>query len=297
MELHIDIDNTKRRSYATCPRKFYYEHIKHLRPNYGSTALRYGITWHAILEKYYETILQQGWKARPEAITQAVLAGKQAWELESSKFSFYSDYRTLENCLTAFMSYIDNYKDDIDFLKILAVETKFSIPMNEYINFTGKIDGLVELNGTAWIMEHKTTGMPIDKQMKTLQRDPQIIGYLFASREVHNIHIEGVLIPMLHTSATKSRTTGQYGKPKIEFRRSPQIFTEDDIQLWRQSFLWTAYDIHGSMKNQFWPMNLDSCYHFGACGYTALCEQGNIPLESINTSNYIEVPPWNVLET
>jgi hypothetical protein len=194
------------------------------------------------------------------------------------------------------MGYLDNYKDDIEFLKVIDVETKFEIPITPEIEFVGKIDGTVELNGALWLMEHKTTGMPIDKQLKTLLRDPQLIGYFFAGRELHSSHVEGVLIPMLHTSASKSKTTGLYGKPKIEYRRSPQIFTDDDIQLWRQSFIWTANQLRYSIENNFWPMQLDSCYHFGACGFTALCEQGNIPLDSINTSNYTTVEHWNVLK-
>lgn len=292
----MNVDNTKRRSYSTCPRKYYYEHIRNLRPSYGSTALRYGITWHSIIENYYLTIKEHGWSARPEAITNAILAGKKTWELETSKFNFYNDYRTLENCLSAFMGYLDNYKDDMDFLKVLDVETKFSIPLTSDVEFVGKIDGTVELNGAAWLMEHKTTGMPIDKQMKTLLRDPQLIGYFYAGRELRDSHIEGVLIPMLHTSASKSKTTGLYGKPRIEYRRSPQIFTEDDIQLWKQSFLWTAKQLIYSVENNFWPMQLDSCYHWGICGYTQLCEQGNLPLDAINTSNYVEVENWNVLK-
>ncbi len=294
----MHMDNTKRRSYSSCPRKFYYEHVQNLRPSYGSTALRYGLTWHTILEEYYSVVKEKGWSARAEAITAGILAGKKAWESESAKFNFYSDYRTLENCLSAFMSYIDNYKDDIDFMKILDVETKFEIPLSDDIQFVGKIDGTVELNGAVWLVEHKTTGMPIDKQLKTLLRDPQIIGYFFAGKTIlQHQHLEGILIPMLHTSASKSKTTGLYGKPRIEFRRSPQIFTEDDIELWKQSFLWTARQLQYSIQNNFWPMQLDSCYHFGSCGYTGLCEQGNIPLDSINTSNYITVPHWNVLET
>jgi hypothetical protein len=292
----LNIDNTKRRSYALCPRKFYYEHIKNLRPNYGSTALRYGLTWHSIIEEYYTVIKNQGWSAKTTAITSGILAGKKAWEAESAKFTFYSDYRTLENCLAAFVSYIDNYKDDENFMKIIDVETKFEIPLTPDLEFVGKIDGTVELNGTTWLMEQKTTGMPIDKQLKTLLRDPQIIGYFFAGQHFTNTHIEGVLIPMLHTSATKSKVTGQYGKPKIDFRRSPQIFTTDDILCWKESIIWTGQQIIESISKNHWPMQLDSCYHFGSCGYTALCEQGRVPLDEINTSNYITVPHWNVLD-
>ena len=60
--MQIELDNTKRRSYSLCPRKFYYEHVLNLRPRTSSTALRFGLTWHSILEAYYKEIKENGWK-------------------------------------------------------------------------------------------------------------------------------------------------------------------------------------------------------------------------------------------
>ena len=289
----MDIDNTKRKCYALCPRKYYYEHILNLRPRFGSTALRFGQTWHAIMESYYGVIRDKGWTSKSEAITQGVLAGKACWEQESKDRQFYTDYRTLENALSAFMGHINNYSDDEQFLEVIEVEKTFSIGIGNGFNFVGKIDGKVRLNGATWLMEHKTTGMPIDKQLKTLLRDPQVIGYTFAGMQ--DSTIEGILIPMLHVSAVKSRTTGEYGKVKIEFRRSPQIFTQGDIDTWLESLLWTAWQISHSLASNFWPCQLDSCYHFGACTYTQLCEQNCKNLTDINTQNFITVKHWNVL--
>ena len=292
--MELELDNTKRKSYALCPRKFYWEHIRSIRPLHGSTALRYGLVWHEIMDKYYSTIRDNGWESKTEAITAGILAGKAAWDKESLNRAFYDDYRTLENCLTAFMGHIDNYRGDEDFVKILEVEKRFRVPIDDDLYFVGKVDAKIELNGAIWLTEHKTTGMPIDKQLKTLQRDPQIIGYYYAGTR-EDEHIEGVLIPMLHTSASKSKVTGLYGKPKIEYRRSPQIFTSGDIESWLDSFIWTAHQIKAACDNNYFPMQLDSCYHYGSCTYTSLCEQ-NVSVEQTNTSNFISVEPWNVLK-
>lgn len=293
----MNIDNTKRRCYALCPRKYYWEHCANLRPMTGSSALRFGLTWHSMMEGYYGVIKDKGWSAKGEAMTKAILAGKDTWEKESKDRQFYNDYRTLENALTAFTGHISHYQDDEQFLEVEAVEETFCIDINGEFNFTGKIDGKVRLNGTRWLMEHKTTGQPIDKQLRTLQRDPQVIGYCFAGmgNGGKENHIEGILIPMLHVSATKSRTTGDYGKPRFDYRRSPQIFTSGDIKSWFESLVWTARQIIDSIEHNNWPMQMDSCYHYGACVYTALCEQ-NAPITDTNTDNYVVVPEWNVLE-
>lgn len=288
----MNIDNTKRKCYALCPRKYFWEHQLNLRPRFGSTALRFGQTWHSIMEAYYGVIRDKGWSAKSEAITTGALAGKATWERETEGRQFYVDYRTLENCLSAFMAHINNYADDEQFLEVIEVEKTFSIDIGDDLQFVGKIDGKVRLNDTIWLMEHKTTGMPIDKQLKTLLRDPQVIGYTYAGMQEGDI--EGILIPMLHVSSVKSKVTGNYGKTKIEFRRSPQIFTEGDIASWLDSFRWTARMIRESEEHNYWPMQLDSCYHFGNCTYTSLCEQ-NAPVSETNTDNYIVVSNWNVL--
>jgi hypothetical protein len=247
------------------------------------------------MEAYHETIKTEGWSAKSSAITNGALAGKACWDKESEGKQFYSDYRTLENCLSAFMGYITYYKDDEDFLEVIEVEKVFKIPISNNIFFTGKIDAKVKLNGSFWLLEHKTTGMPIDKQLKTLLRDAQVIGYTFAGVQEHAV--EGILVSMTHVSATRSKVTNSYGKTKIEYRRSPQIFTQGDIDTWKESILWSAEQIMQSTKDNFWPCQLDSCYHFGVCTFTRLCEQNCKNLSDILTHNYITVESWDVLKS
>jgi hypothetical protein len=289
----MDFDNTKRKCYASCPRKYYWEHVRNLRPQYGSTALRFGLTWHSTLEEYYKVIKEKGWDAKAEALTTGILAAKTTWEKESENRQFYTDYRTLENCLSAFINYTSYFSDDENFVKIIELEKTFAIELDTNIRFVGKVDGVVELNESTWLLEHKTSGMPIDKQMKTLQRSPQLLGYAYAGSK--SSHIEGVLVSMLHVSATKSRVTSLYGKPRIDFRRSPQIFTKGDLNSWLDSFLWTARQIKQSIEDNYFPMQLDSCYTYGQCPFQSICEQNTSP-EEARTDNFITVPHWNVLE-
>lgn len=289
----MNLDNTKRKCYSMCPRRYYWEHVQNLRPRYGSTSLRFGLVWHNTLESYYKVIKEKGWKAKSEALTAGVFSAKTSWEKETTDRLFYDDYRTLENCLAAFINYVNNYTDDEQFLKVLDVEKTFNIELGDDIQFVGKIDGKVSLNDTTWLLEHKTSGMPIDKQMKTLQRSPQLLGYAFAGEQTDSV--EGILISMLHVSATKSRVTSLYGKPKIDFRRSPQIFTAGDLEAWLDSFLWTAKQVKNSIETGYFPMQLDSCYTYGQCSFYSLCEQ-NKKVEETNTVNFITVPNWNVLE-
>ena len=64
----LKIDNTKRKTYVSCPRKYYFEYILGLKTEKGSTPLRYGIVWHAIMEAFYGKIKELGWVGNEEAI-------------------------------------------------------------------------------------------------------------------------------------------------------------------------------------------------------------------------------------
>jgi hypothetical protein len=301
--MELNLDNTKRSCFSSCPRKYYWQHIRNLRSPSGSTALRYGLTWHAALESYYLHIQQSSWSDAAVALSKAALAAKTTWDTETAVFpNFYSDYRTLENCLLAFTTYIDHYAQDKSYLKVVEIERIFKLPITiidgTSINFTGKIDAIVSLNDSLWLMEHKTTSMSLSQQQARINRDPQVIGYSYAGTRLPNLPapISGILISTHHLSAYKSRMTGLYNSPKIEFERRPQIFTDGDFSSWRTSFIWTAGQLLDCLDRNYFPMQLDSCYRYGKCSYTDLCEQGPDPSDA-NTSAYIEVSPWNVEET
>jgi hypothetical protein len=70
-----------------------------------------------------------------------------------------------------------------------------------------------------------------------------------------------------------------------EFGRYPQVYTQHDLAEWKESFLYTASQILQAKSTNNWPMQLDSCYDWGACGYTSLCEQQCEPTKC-NTENF-----------
>jgi hypothetical protein len=170
-------------------------------------------------------------------------------------------------------------------VEILASENPYQISvipsdaeLKNYPNlvpflFTGIIDLEVNLNGMPWITDHKTTGQDLGTQLARLNRSAQFIGYNWAAKQWLPIRPEGSLIIIHHLSAYKSKTTGAYGNPKIAFRRSPQVYAPTDFEKWKNSLLKTASDIMLARETHNWPMQFDSCYQFGECTYTRICEQ------------------------
>ena len=300
------LDNTKKSQRVTCDRKYYWQYERHIKPTQGSTALRYGIVWHAGKEGFYGYIKEHGWLHDGKALEAAMLAAKDEWDSYSSKQTFYEDYRTLENYMQSLIAYVAHFNHDEGMLKINHVERKFKILMavrhgleeqqfprvaKDGVLFAGRLDADIELNGRPWQMEQKTTGQALSMQKNRLRRNPQAIGYTYADKRLGN-DTDGCLVVLHHLSAYKSKTTGLYGKAKIDFDRVPQIFTEEDLESWRQSFLFNAEVILWNRERNIWPMQQDNCYQYGSCPFTRLCEQ-NARLGEEILEGYFEDTPWD----
>lgn len=305
-ESEIRLDNTKRSTFRECLRKGYWQYICHWQTEMGSTALRFGSTWHGFQEGFYGTLIRDGWDAYDKAVMNAIVKGKEVWDRESAKQDFYDDYRTFDLCTQMFFNYVKHFGGDAEFLKVLHTEQVFACPIEletgiekSYFSylppivFTGKLDMQAELNMSNWIIEHKSTGQPLEKQSFRLNRSAQIMGYSYAASRVLNFHVEGCLISFAMVVARKSPKTGMYGTPTMDFKRVPQLFNKADLQEWKLSFLHTCADIYNCAESGFWPMNLDHCYSaFGGCPYIRLCQQ-NRPPDETNFEGFVEIE-WDV---
>lgn len=309
----MHLDNTKRSAFVTCRRKYYFQYVMNYKTYWGSNALRYGLVWHAGQDAYSNHIQQNGWTRDGGAINAACVAMQAEWEECSAKENFYSDYRTLENCVKSFIAYVQHFHQDEMMVKVLNTEEPFKIHMEpetdrEYelfkdlkpFHFTGKIDTEIELNRQQWINEHKTTGQPIDTQCNRLNRSAQVMGYFYAKKRksVDKTPPAGVLMTVHHLSARKSTAKGregEYGQPKIDFRRVPQIFSDNDIDQWRMAFLSTALDIQRETERGLWPMCHDACFNYGACPFLSICEQStDINSIWLDEQRYYVAEPWEV---
>lgn len=301
------LDNSKRKDFHDCPQKCFLSHEKGYKPSQGSTALRFGSVFHSMMEGYYKTIFEKGWSSKEEAIAIATEYGQKKWDELTVKQAFIDDYRTFDNCLTLFTQYLMYFNGDESYMKILGTETRFSLPMTldtpeekrlfghlPQIIFTGRIDLSVFLSEQYWINDFKTTGYSPSQEGSKQTRSPQMLGYSYAGKRLFSFQPSGALVTICQAKATKSKVGDYYGKLTVDFLRVPNIYTDDDIQEWKLSFLNTASKIYECTLTGFWPKENDSCYNYGRCPYTPLCEQ-NRPFEELNLEGF-SYAPWNVLE-
>lgn len=305
------LDNSGRSTFRQCKKKYFLQIIKGWQSNYGSTALRYGSTWHGIQEGYYKWIQENGWPSDPtnnmKAITAGLVLGEKIYKTESEGKDFYTDYKNFNTAVEVFNDYLDYFKDDKDYLKIIHTEQKFSCsiePENSLeekilsklppILFTGKIDLCVEMDKIRWLLDHKTTGWYLDKVIAQANRSAQLIGYTYAAKKVLDFEAQGCLCSFAYTGSTKSKVTGLYGKLRIDFRRVPQIFTRGDVEAWKLSFIDTAREINFAKKENLYPESFDNCHMYGPCSYLKLCQQ-HVSYDKINFDGF-HICHWNVLD-
>lgn len=289
----LHIDHSRRSCASSCLRKYYWRYVRNLVPLMGSNALRYGSTWHGFLDGFYSSVKSIGWNDPTTAFQAAFVEGKETWESESTKQTFYEDdYRTFDNCTKAFLEYNNYYSGDRSMMEIIDIEKAFSIEFSQFI-FDGKLDLQVRLNGVNWLMEHKTTSQYITTQIERMNRASQTIGYWNACR-ILGLDIEGVLISFHHLSARKAKS-GEWGTLKIEFQRSPQLYCKQNIDDWQEHFTSVAQQLMDCYELEFWPKNYDSCYQYGRCGYLLLCDQYR-PLGDEHLDHFVVIP-WDVKNT
>ncbi|MFA5543026.1 MAG: PD-(D/E)XK nuclease family protein [Anaerovoracaceae bacterium] len=291
------LDNSRRSHFAKCPYRYWLTYEKGIQPKQGSTAIRYGSVFHAGMEGFYSHIKDHGWTKDGEALKQAVFFMGETWEKESEDRNFYEDYRSLDNCITSLVHYINHFAADEQMLEVLNTERAFKILVEPGIYFTGKLDLEMLLSGQKWINEFKTTGRSISYVAGMQHRDSQFNGYTWAMKKLDTVMPEGILITYHMLTAYKSKKTGEYGDAKIEFERLPQFFTEQDHIDWKDEFLWTAEQIMNCKLKNNWPRRYDSCHLYGKCPYLFLCEQRR-PRDELNLAGMYNIrTPWNVLET
>ena len=297
------LDNVKRSCFSACPRKYYWEHVMFLRPIKGSTALRFGVAFHAGLDKYYSELKEKGWTyfnnnpIDTNLLSLTMSAADISWNSEFQDQEFFTDYKSLDLCKHLILNYVSYYAYDLTSLDIESVEIKFkhTIDADKGLYFTGRIDLLAFVDGCLYIFDHKTTGQPIHRVSNIASRSAQMLGYYYYVRNGLGKAPAGAMINYASVPSPYIRKDGSHADIKIEFSRIPAIYTSYDEGTWLEHFLWICDSIRTCESSGNWPMNFDSCYPFmGRCPYTELCEQHR-KIDDVITDSFI-VKEWNPLD-
>lgn len=287
----LQIDNSKRSCFATCPRKYYYQYIRHLQPKKYAEPLIFGKVYHRMQEAY--RILTKKGISHNNKITEAIEIGLKLW-LSELNYGYIIDeesYRTFDNCVEVFMKYFEFFPTDI-----IPKETEYFFSEKLFtegdydVHFAGKIDCIGHLaeGEELAIFDDKTTSYNINLLKSQFSVSPQLIGYTWITSKLKNIKTVSAIVNIAFMKSLKSGLT-------IEHDRVIYVYNENDFLEWHKSLIDTAERILKATKSGNFPVQLDSCYgKYGACSFLNLCSS---PLynEGYIQENFIE-REWKIYE-
>lgn len=276
LEFPAWIDSSVRSAFVTCPMKFFYEQLRHLKSLTPSVHLHAGGAFARGLEVTREMYYEHGMPAN-----KAIGFGMQAL------IEFYGDYETpegsaksCENLLVALDYYFVNWGLETDVLQPHMsggrpnVEFSFALPIpgcvhpvtGEDILYVGRFDMLGQLasEGGLFVVDEKTTGSlgPTWSQQWDLRA--QFTGYCWAAKE-YGYDVQGAIIRGV---SILKRSCGH--AQAITYR--PQW----KIDLWLTQLQRDVHRMIEMWESGEWESNLDaSCSMYGGCSYKPLCESPN----------------------
>ena len=288
---HINLDNSKRSTFVACPRKYYFQYMRHLQPRKGAEALIFGKVYHVFHETYRkQTKLGLPKEKRMEI---ALVEGIKAWAKEMS-FGYIidtNDFRTLDNCHTAFLKYFETFPIDIE---PIEVEHYFSEPLisgGDYdVSFAGKVDCIGKLHGgeDIAIFDDKTTSYSLNAIKEQSSRSAQFLGYSWIISKKSDVPTNIAYVNCVYMKNLKAGLT-------IQHDRGVCVFSDFDYTEWHKSIVGTAYRVIEAHKTNNFPMEFDSCFgKYGRCKFLELCQMPCYS-EGYVEENFI-IREWKIYE-
>lgn len=266
-------------SFQTCRKKYYFEHVRHLKPKLKGAALEFGGALHLALDAYY------GNDDKEASLILAKKAFSDNWKDREG-----DEIRTVENGIKMLEHYALKYKHE-PYKVIGKPETGFVFFIGDIL-FGGRIDLPVEWDGNLWIMEHKTTTRLSSSYFSQYELDKQVTGYIIAAEEYFQRKVYGCIVNVLEPWKEVIRKSVKTKQPEDHFARSPitrSIMLKDRFKLNVQRIV---RDIKWCEENDEYmeAEKKEVCHYYNRpCPYLQLCKYGED--ERVINNDFI-VEPW-----
>ena len=191
-------------SFQTCRKKYYFEHVRNLKPKIKGAALTFGQAVHEGLEQWYKM----------KALNPALDAFKACYEDREGE-----EVRTVENGCKLLTEYTKKYEVE-PFTPIDKSEEGFIFPLSNGL-YGGRLDLPVLWDGQMWIMEHKTTTRLSGSYFDQFSLDKQVTGYIIGLEELYGERCMGCIINAMEPWKEVKRVTEKTKKAEDHFLRKP----------------------------------------------------------------------------
>lgn len=289
-------DSTSMGEFKTCPRKYQLRILEGWQPRSVSVHLTFGIAFHSALE-HYDHALSAG-RSRDEAIRAAVRqALRITWDAKLKRPWMSQDpNKNRENLLRTVVWYLDHFANDpIETVQLSngkpAVELSFRIalmyetPADGPYLYCGHIDKIGRLQGKNYILDRKTTKHTLDtKYFAQYSPHNQFTGYMFAGQQAFDEPLSGLICDAAQVLVSGSR-----------FWREPIPRTPEEIEEWLRGLGYWLRMAEFYAKENYWPMNEQSCSNYGGCDFRGICNKAPSAREQWLKASF-EKRLWNPLE-
>lgn len=315
-------------TYRNCPRACAWRYLHELVPQGRNANLRFGTLIHRCLEHWH---LQRDIGAVQEMIDQACAQRRQypevqqAWHLASAMMQGYA-LRYREETFTI---------TDAERIFSGPIINPASGKVSRTFFLSGKIDGLVELDGEIFLLEHKTTGCMDGDYLEKLWMDFQLLLYAYALEHFEGIKVAGAIYNIL----VKAKLRQGQGETTLEFeqraaelaaknksgkssatRKLPETDADyqgrlrakySDSEMFHREVLYFSHEQLAEVEAELWLLtqqflearkhsrfirNTSYCFNYGApCAYYPLCRANGA--EHVIDNLYERRPPHEELTT
>lgn len=185
MDYHKEIDYSSLSTYLSCPRKFLFQYVLHLRYNRVNIDLVFGSAWHYGLEQSYK-LIQSAQKEEVKLnssllTTSSTNAFNTYWKLEGAPHFPNPDIifpKSPGHAASMYKKYWDLYSTLDQETQIIGVEIPFSLPITSTTNYIGRIDLAAQHDNQIIITDHKTAKAIYPITQASFESSLQTDGYL-----------------------------------------------------------------------------------------------------------------------
>jgi len=189
MDYNEKIDYSSLSTYMSCPRKFMFQYMMHLRPSGNSIHLVFGSCWHYGLEESYNQLKENPKSVKIMDLTiTSIKAFNKLWELDGAPLWKDEDLifpKSPGHAANMYKAYWERFLE-IDRGKVIAVEAPFAIDLSHYgLNlprYIGRLDLILADGDGIEIIDHKTAKAIYKITPQQFENSFQTDGYLTAGR-------------------------------------------------------------------------------------------------------------------
>lgn len=269
-----EIDYTALSTFTTCPKKYYFRIIRGIVGKKPPVAAEFGRAIHKALDVWHTQ----------RDIDKAIQVFHDTFpvEIEDEKRTHAVGEKILR-------LYAEKYEHEP--FKVLESERKFSVKIpGTDMMLVGRRDKVVDIDGSQWVLDHKTTSRLGAEFFYKIKPNMQFDGYVYSAIQDGYTKCVGVILDAILV-AKGLLIPAQLSK-LTPLARDMSYRSELDIQRYIENITQIIQYIERSYEIGVWYDNTESCCDYVECPYRKICKEDVSLHERIIDMDY-KVEPWS----